>query len=152
MRWLAVLLFGFSTVALGYDRTPSPDLSPKDVVEIVLGGMANNDNPTPDAGIQQAFQFASPSNKRTTGPFWHFKAIVEQPAYAPLLNHTSRTLGDPEFSGNNVVSIPLMVVGANGEIAGYLWSLSKQIGGDYRDSWMTDSVTRVPLGPKMNAL
>ena len=45
-----------------------------------------------------------------------------------------------------------MVVGANGEVAGYLWSLSRQIGGDYRDSWMTDSVTRIPLGPKMNAL
>ena len=70
-----------------------PELSPKDVVEIVLGSMANNDSPSPDAGLQQAFEFASPSNKRSTGPFWHFKAIVEQPAYAPLINHTRRTLG-----------------------------------------------------------
>ena len=153
MRWLAFLTLGVASFAFGYDRTPSPDLSPKDVVEIVLGGMANNNNdPTPDAGIQLAFQFASPSNKRSTGPFWHFKAIVEQPVYAPLINHTSRTLGEPEFAGNHTSSIPLMVVGANGEVAGYLWALSRQIGGDYRDSWMIDSVTRIPLGPKTNAL
>jgi hypothetical protein len=152
MRWLIVLSLGVTSVAFGYDKTPSPKLSPKDVVEIVLGSMANNDSPSPDAGLQQAFEFASPSNKRSTGPFWHFKAIVEQPAYAPLINHTRRTLGEPEFAGNNTASIPIMVVGSNGEVAGYLWSLSKQSGGDYQDSWMTDSVRRIPLGPKMNAL
>ena len=152
MRWLAFLTLGVTSFAFGYDKTPSPELSPKDVVEIVLGSMANNDSPKPDAGLQQAFEFASPSNKRTTGPFWHFKAIVEQPAYAPLINHTRRALGEPEFAGNNTASIPIMVVGSNGEVAGYLWSLSKQSGGDYQDSWMTDSVRRIPLGPKMNAL
>ena len=152
MRWLIVLSLGVTSVAFGYDKTPSPELSPKDVVEIVLGSMANNDSPSPDAGLQQAFEFASPSNKRSTGPFWHFKAIVEQPAYAPLINHTRRKLGEPEFAGNNTASIPIMVVGSNGEVAGYLWSLSKQSGGDYQDSWMTDSVRRIPLGPKMNAL
>ena len=152
MRWLIVLSLGVNSLAFGYDKTPSPELSPKDVVEIVLGSMANNDSPSPDAGLQQAFEFASPSNKRSTGPFWHFKAIVEQPAYAPLINHTSRTLGEPEFAGNDTASIPIMVIGSNGEVAGYLWSLSKQSGGDYQDSWMTDSVRRIPLGPKMNAL
>ena len=152
MRWLIFLFLGVTSFAVGYDKTPSPELSPKDVVEIVLGSMANNDSPRPDAGLQQAFEFASPSNKRTTGPFWHFKAIVEQPAYAPLINHTLRTLGEPKFAGNNNASIPIMVVGSNGEVAGYLWSLSKQNGGDYQDSWMTDSVRRIPLGPKMNAL
>ena len=152
MRWLIVLFLGVTSFAFGYDKTPSPELSPKDVVEIVLGSMANNDSPKPDAGLQQAFEFASPSNKRTTGPFWHFKAIVEQPAYAPLINHTHRTLGEPEFVGNNNASIPIVIVGSNGEVAGYLWSLSKQDSGDYQNSWMTDSVRRIPLGPKMNAL
>lgn len=152
MRWLFCLILGISSVSLGYDKTPSPNFSPTDVVNIVLGGMANNDSPTPDAGLQQAFQFASPSNKKATGPFWHFKAIVEQRAYAPLINHTSRTLGTPRFTGKNAATVPLVVVGTNGEVAGYLWSLSKQIGGDHIGSWLTDSVVRVPLGPKLNAL
>ena len=152
MRLLLCLLLGVSSVSSGHDKTPSPNFSPIDVVNIVLGGMVNNDSPTPDAGLQQAFQFASPSNKRATGPFWHFKAIVEQPAYAPLINHASRTLGEPRFTDNNAATLPLVVVGADGEVAGYLWSLSRQVGGDHIDSWMTDSVVRVPLGPKLNAL
>jgi len=152
MRWIAVLTFGVASLSFGHDRTPSPDLSPKDVVKIVLESMADNDNPLPDAGIRQAFRFASPSNKRSTGPFWHFKAIVERPAYAPLIDHTSRTLGDPEYADNDTVSIPVMVIAPSGEIAGYLWSLSKQTSGKNRGSWMTDSVMRVPLGPKTNAL
>ena len=152
MRWLTCLILGISSVSLGYDRTPSPNFSPTEVVNIVLGGMANNDSPTPDAGLQQAFQFASPSNKKATGPFWHFKAIVEQPAYAPLINHASRTLGEPRFTGKNAATVPLVVIGTNGEVAGYLWSLSRQIGGDHIGSWLTDSVVRVPLGSKLNAL
>ena len=152
MRLLLCLLLGVSSVSSGHDKTPSPNFSPTDVVNIVLGGMANNDSPTPDAGLQQAFLFASPSNKRATGPFWHFKAIVEQPTYAPLINHASRTLGEPRFTDNNAATLPLVVVGADGEVAGYLWSLSRQVGGDHIDSWMTDSVVRVPLGPKLNAL
>ena len=152
MRWLLCLILGISSVSLGYDKTPSPNFSPTDVVNIVLGGMANNDSPTPDAGLQQAFQFASPSNKKATGPVWHFKAIVKQPAYAPLINHARRTLGEPRFTGNDAVTVPLVVVGTNGEVAGYLWSLARQIGGDHIGSWLTDSVVRVPLGPKLNAL
>ena len=152
MRWLTCLILGISSVSLGYDRTPSPNFSPTEVVNIVLGGMANNDSPTPDAGLQQAFQFASPSNKKATGPFWHFKAIVEQPAYASLINHASRTLGEPRFTGKNAATVPLVVIGTNGEVAGYLWSLSRQIGGDHIGSWLTDSVVRVPLGSKLNAL
>ncbi|MFZ9021652.1 MAG: hypothetical protein ACO2ZA_00975 [Litorivicinaceae bacterium] len=152
MRWLVFLTLGMSSLSWSFDKTPSPDFSPSDVVEIVLGSMAKNDSPTPDAGLQQAFVFASPANKRSTGPFWHFKAIVKQPTYEPLINHTSRTLGQPEYAGTHSASIPLIVISSNGEAAGFLWSLSKQSSGDHADSWMTDSVTRIPLGPKLNAL
>ena len=69
MRWLLYLILGISSVSSGYDKTPSPNFSPTDVVNIVLGGMANNDSPTPDAGLQQAFQFASPSNKKQPAHF-----------------------------------------------------------------------------------
>ena len=76
MRWLMVLSLGVTSFAFGYDKTPSPELSPTDVVEIVLGSMANNDSPKPDAGLQQAFEFASPSNKRSTGPFGISKQLL----------------------------------------------------------------------------
>jgi hypothetical protein len=134
-----------------YDKTPDPSWTPTEVVEIVLSGMASNDTPSADAGIKQAFEFASPRNKQATGPLWHFKAIVKQRDYAPLLNHTSRDIGDVVLDGDRA-SIPLVVVGPSGEVAGFMWTLSKQAEGEFPDSWMTDGVVRVPLGPSMKAL
>ena len=141
----------FASAAWGFDRSPSPELTPENVVEIVAKAMANNDSPRPDSGIERAFQFASPSNKKVTGPFWQFKIMVKQPAYAPLINHISRVIGIPKFNGNTV-AIPLMVFATNGQATGFLWSLSKQTTGANLDSWMTDSVIRVPVGPKLKAL
>ena len=151
MMRLFALCMVLSNPLWAFDKSPSPSLSPTEVVEIVLAAMAENDSPSEDAGILQAFEFASPRNKQATGPLWHFKAIVKQPSYAPLLNHTSRDIGEATLDGDSA-TIPLVVVGPNGEVAGFMWSLSKQVDGEYTDSWMTDGVMRVPLGPSMKAL
>ena len=60
MRWLAVFTFGVASLSFGHDRTPSPDLSPKDVVKIVLESMADNDNPLPDSGNPAGFSVREP--------------------------------------------------------------------------------------------
>lgn len=151
MRYVILLLVGLVAPAYAYDKTPSPDLTPEVVVEIVLDAMAKNDSPKPDAGIAQAFQFASPKNRATLGPYWHFVAVVKQPAYAPLINHSNRELGTVSIDAN-LASIPVMVVGQSGEVAGYIWSLSKQNEGEFSGSWMTDSVIRVPLGSTIKSL
>ena len=151
MRFIFCFYLVYASAAWGSDRSPSPELTPENVVEIVAKAMANNDSPRPDSGIERAFQFASPSNRKVTGPFWHFKTMIQQPDSAPLINHTSRVIGQPDFFGDTV-SIPLIIFSANGEVAGFLWSLSKQTAGAYIDSWMTDSVVRVPIGSKLKAL
>lgn len=151
MAYIILLLIGFIAPAHAFDRVPSPELAPETVVEIVLEAMANNNSPQPDAGIAQAFQFASPKNKASLGPYWHFVAVVKQPAYAPLLNHSNRELGAVTIDANSA-AVPVMVVGPSGEVAGYLWSLSKQDEGEFSGSWMTDSVIRIPLGSTLKSL
>lgn len=148
---LGILFLLLSPGAWAFDKMPRPSWTPSEVVEIVLSAMASNDTPDADAGIKQAFEFASPRNKQATGPFWHFKAIVKQPNFAPLLNHTSRDIGDAVLEGDTA-SIPLVVVGPSGEVAGFMWTLTKQDEGEFSDSWMTDGVVRIPLGPSMKAL
>lgn len=133
------------------DLSPSPRFSPAEVVEVVLGAMADNDQPTADSGIAVAYRFASPANKASLGPYWHFAAVVKQPAYAPLINHSNRELGTVSIDAN-LASIPVMVVGQSGEVAGYIWSLSKQNEGELVGSWMTDSVVRVPMGSDLKSL
>lgn len=147
----ALMLIAGIQLSHASEVEPSPALTPESVVTIVLDAMANNDQPSPDAGIAQAFRFASPKNRASLGPYWHFVAVVKQPAYAPLLNHSTREMGAVVIDGNTA-SIPIMVVGKNGEVAGFMWSLSKQTEGDYLNSWMTDGVARIPLGSPINAL
>mmetsp|Transcript_45051 Transcript_45051/g.74738 ORF Transcript_45051/g.74738 Transcript_45051/m.74738 type:complete len:191 (+) Transcript_45051:78-650(+) len=58
---------------------PSPSLTPVEVVDAQLKALQNGD-------VQRCFRFASPSNKRATGPWQRFEMMVRQtPAYAPLV-------------------------------------------------------------------
>lgn len=148
---LVCIVFGWMLSAQAADQTPSPKYSPAEVVEVVLNAMAANDQPESDAGIAMAYRFASPANRAPLGPYWHFVAVVKQPAYAPLLNHRNRELGEASIE-SNAASVPVMVVGQSGEVAGYIWSLSKQNEGEFSGSWMTDSVIRVPLGSTIKSL
>jgi hypothetical protein len=70
---------------------PSPNLSPVEVVRIQVEALEKNDVPHPNRGIEIAFRFASPENKRATGPLERFIQMVSSPAYRPLLNHSGFT-------------------------------------------------------------
>jgi len=60
-------------------RQPSPWLTPVQVVNGQLSALQRGD-------VQTCFSFASPNNKRTTGPWQRFEMMVRQtPAYAPLV-------------------------------------------------------------------
>ena len=151
MRMLLCFACAFACQCSAFDKHPSPEFGPKEVLEIVLAGMASNDTPTLDAGLHQAFRFASPGNKAVVGPFWHFKAMVKQPTYAPLLYHIKRTLGEPVTIASNS-TIPIIVISTSGEVAGYMWTLTMQADGEHKGSWMTESVRRVSLGEDLKAL
>ena len=68
---------------------PDPSLSPQDVVSIQIEALQHNDTPYEDRGIEITFNFASPTNKRMTGPLEQFKAMVRNPVYGPMIDHRS---------------------------------------------------------------
>ena len=58
---------------------PLSDLTPIQVVEAQLAALQRGD-------VEVCFRFASPNNKRATGPWQRFELMVRQtPAYAPLV-------------------------------------------------------------------
>ena len=63
---------------------PDPSLSPQDVVSIQIEALRNNDTPYEDRGIEVTFNFASPTNKRATGPLERFKVMVPT-RFGPML-------------------------------------------------------------------
>ncbi|MEZ5363271.1 MAG: DUF4864 domain-containing protein [Bryobacterales bacterium] len=123
--------------------SPSPDLTPREVVEAQLAAFRSNDEPTADAGIARtAFRFASPENRRSTGPVEHFIAMVKNPLYAPLLNHRSAHLSDTTEKGD-LARIKVTVLPEHGEEAAFVWILSRVRAEDCAGCWMTATVMRV---------
>ena len=117
---------------------PEPKLKPNDVVRLQLLAMQQNDES--DIGIEVTFRFASPANKKQTGPLQRFIRLVRNPSYRPLLNHINATF--LELTVEEVIAVQDVIITTyNGERIGYRFRLSIQKGPLYPGCWMTDSVT-----------
>jgi hypothetical protein len=123
---------------------PSPDLSPLEVVRLQVEALGANDDPYDGAGIEAAFAFASPANKRATGPLERFKTLFETPAYGPMIDHRKAEYGPPNVDGDRA-QVAVRLTTDDGEERGYLFRLSRQTGEPHAGCWMTDGV--VPVAP-----
>lgn len=124
---------------------PNPALSPEAVIKIQLGALQHNDST--DQGIEITFRFASPDNKRFTGPLQKFTRMINNPLYKPMLNHQSARYGPIEISGDHATQ-RVTVIDAKGQAITYVFSLSRQTKPPCMGCWMTDSVTVEPVNPK----
>lgn len=144
---LALTICLFSTVAadevLLPELGPGPDLSAISVVRIQLAALSKNDTPRPDAGIEITFRFASPDNRRQTGPLPRFIQLVKNPVYSPMVDHQSAELGELVTSGDKQM-VPVVLTALNGAKAAYMFVLSKQTEG-CDGCWMTEAVVRIPM-------
>jgi len=123
-------------------QKPSAEFSPHEVIRIQLDALQHNDDPTPDSGIAKVFEFASPGNRAQTGPLPKFTAMVKGPAYLPMLEHKSAVYGPLQSDDHNAQQL-VKITASDGTEAIYLFILSKQTDGTYKDCWMTDGVVRV---------
>jgi hypothetical protein len=118
---------------------PDPSLSPRDVVSIQIEALRNNDTPYENRGIEVTFSFASPTNKRITGPIERFAVMVRNPVYGPMINHRTANYENLMIEGE-VATIDVVLTSKDGEHLGYRFTLSRQHGNQYEGSWMTDAV------------
>lgn len=140
---LAAALFAATTAPVVADQLPQtepdPSLSPQDVVSIQMDALRNNDTPYENRGIEVTFNFASPANKRMTGPLERFTKMVRNPIYAPMINHQTARYGKLIIEGD-IARIDVILVSEDGVYVGYRFTLSRQHGNEYEGSWMTDAV------------
>jgi len=120
---------------------PDPALSPGQVIDVVLAALQHNDSPTKDHGIAVTFEFASPANRDATGPLERFVALVKNPSYRAMLNHRRAERGELRVLGDQARQ-RVTLVDASGDRVTYLFMLSRQADGPYKDCWMTDGVVR----------
>jgi len=150
---VGLLLLTVRTSALceTLELNPNPDLTPQQVVEFQLHALRRNDEPTTDAGIVRSFRFASPSNRLVSSPLSHFSEIVHSPGYSALLGSQASDVRGVAIQADQA-RVYVTVTSANGSQLNFLFMLSRQGEGDYRDCWMTDSVMKLPSDDSGNQI
>ncbi len=118
---------------------PDPSYGPERVVQIQLEALADNDTPVQNAGIKTAYNFASPANRRATGPLDRFIEMVEGPRYAPMIDHVEATTDPLERTGDRAEQ-RVTLTGPSGRTATYRFGLSVWDEGPLQGCWLTDSV------------
>lgn len=122
---------------------PDPNLSPSEVVQIQLDALQHNDNPLPDTGIAIAFAFASPANRRISGPLSRFARLIRTELYRPLLDFV--TVGTTPIEQYGVqAKQEVTVVDQDGHERVYEFRLSRQESGPHVNCWMVDGVLPLP--------
>lgn len=122
--------------------SPSPELSPLEVVRIQLEALQHNDSPEPDAGIAVVFRFSSPVNRAQTGPLPRFSEMIRN-GYPEMLNHREVRLPPPLIQDGEAIQ-PAEVISRNGAVHRYLFILGRQTEPPYAGCWMTESVVADP--------
>ena len=126
---------------------PNINIEPYQVVKIQLNGLMNNDEPNPDYGIKQTWEFAHPSNKKYTGPLPRFINLLKSKSYKMLINHLDSEIIEV-FKSSNQYGFEITILGNDKKYYKFQWVVEKYYDeGPLKDCWLTTSVSSpIPLG------
>ena len=148
MRFITTITFIilFSTSLLAELLKPTPEINPEEVVKIQLSSLMNNNEPYLNAGIEQTWEFAHPSNRAFTGPIQRFIQMMYAPSYAVMLDHKKHDIIEVKLD-KNIAYFFIELTSTDGKIFGFKWTLEKvKEEGGFKDCWMTTAVsTPMPL-------
>ena len=148
MRLITTITFIilFSTSLIAEIKKPTPEINPEDVVKIQLSSLMNNNEPYVNAGIEQTWEFAHPSNRAFTGPIQRFTQMMYAPSYAVMLDHKKHDILEVKID-NDIAYFFIELTSIDGKMFGFKWTLEKvKEEGGFKDCWMTTGVsTPMPL-------
>jgi len=99
-----------------------------------------NDNPEPDFGIAQTWNFAHPRNRAMTGPLPRFAGMLKGPAYGQMLNHASHRIVPVPGDGDRV-NFDVFMETSRGNVLYFNWAVELVKGGEFDNCWMTVAVS-----------
>lgn len=117
---------------------PSPDLAPKDVVEVQLRAFQLDNGG--GLGIAHAFRFASPDNRAAVGPLERFIGLMQSPAYRPMLQPANTEIRDSVLLQEDIAAVPVIIDDVEDQRFYYVFYLRRQGPGDFAGIWMTEAV------------
>ena len=133
--------FIFTNIANAELIKPNISLKPFDVLMIQLESLKDNNKPYKDAGIEQAWEFAHPINKKSTGPLEKFKKMIYSDSYKILISHENNKSIVLKKSQNKLI-YKVYVLSKDKKKYYYIWKIEKvNQQGKFKDCWMTTAVS-----------
>lgn len=143
--WIGLLVLTLPQVGTALDPdvpdSPRASLSPSEVVRIQVEALRANDER--DDGIAVAFRFASPANKQQTGPLSRFAQMIRSDPYRLMLEHDKAVYAPIEVV-ERVARQRVTLFGPRRTLT-FVFFLSRQPAGRWKDCWMTDAVVVEPV-------
>ena len=134
----------FTTSVFAELIKPNPDIKPEEVISIQLSSLMKNDDPYTNAGIEQTWEFAHPSNRAYTGPIQKFIRMMYAPSYAVMLNHLKHEILDVKLE-KEIAYFFIELTAGDGKMYGFKWTLNKvNEDGIFKNCWMTTGVS-IPM-------
>ena len=151
LKFLSLISIILVVLSLGYLRfydnyspnltKPNISLKPIEVLTIQLNSLQRNNIPFNDAGIEQVWEFAHPSNKKITGPLEKFKKMIYSESYKILIGHESSDITVLSEDSNKSI-YKVFILSSDKKKYSYIWQIEKVIqDGDLKNCWMTTSVS-----------
>ena len=138
---LIVSFFIFTNISNADLIKPNSKLKPIDVLMIQLNSLKNNNNPYKDAGIEQTWEFAHPSNKAATGPLEKFKKMIYSDSYKILISHVNNETIVLKKTPKKFV-YKVLVLSEDKKKYYYIWQIEKvSVEGKFKNCWMTTRVS-----------
>ena len=137
---LLVMLFAGGIARAADLVVPDPSIAPEEVVAIQMKALQFNDNPSPDFGIAQTWNFAHPRNRAMTGPLPRFAGMLKGPAYGQMLNHASHRIVPVPGDGDRV-NFDVFMETSRGNVLYFNWAVELVKGGEFDNCWMTVAVS-----------
>ena len=136
----------FFTTSLSAEiKKPNPNIQPEDVVKIQLNSLMQNNEPYLNAGIEQTWEFAHPSNRAFTGPIEKFTQMIYAPFYSVMINHQKHNILEVKVEENTAYFF-VELTSNEGKMYGFQWTLNKVLeDGIYKNCWMTIGVSQPML-------
>ena len=142
--FLTLLILFFSKISFSETLMPNSSLLADEVISIQLIALQNNNTPYKNAGIEQTWEFAHPSNRIFTGPLPKFISMMNTPSYSMIINHLKHNIifiNQNEFQSFYFVEL----IDNKGVKFGFQWIVEKVLEkGEYEKCWMTTNVS-LPL-------
>ena len=137
---LLVMLFAGGIARAADLVVPDPSIAPEEVVAIQMKALQFNDNPSPDFGIAQTWNFAHPRNRAMTGPLPRFAGMLKGPAYGAMLNHANHRIVPVPGDGDRV-NFDVFMETSRGNVLYFNWAVELVKGGEFDNCWMTVAVS-----------